>query len=82
MGSVVTGTHGSGVNNQAMATYVDSFSFVDPNGNQRTLTRKDGIEFLRTLHSFGTLAIIYEMTMSTRSEFGVTKCIYQDVSWD
>lgn len=36
----------------------------------------------RYLHSFGALGIIYEMTMNIVPQFGVTKCIYKDVSWD
>ena len=39
------------------------------------------MEFKRFLHSFGTLGIIYEMTMEVQPEFGVRKCIYQDVPW-
>lgn len=82
VGSVITGTHGSGANKASMATYVSEIAFVDPNGNARRLTRKDGgLEFKRYLHSFGTLGIIYEMTMDVRPEFGVTKCIYKDVPW-
>ena len=39
------------------------------------------MEFKRFLHSFGTLGIIYEMTMEVQPEFAVRKCIYQDVPW-
>ena len=38
--------------------------------------------FYRHLHSFGTLGIIYEMTMDVYEEYGVDKCIYQNMPWD
>ena len=57
-------------------------AFVDPNGQVKRLTREEnGLEFKRLLHSFGTLGIIYEMTMEVQPEYGVTKCVYQDVPW-
>ena len=82
VGSVVTGTHGSGTDNLAMASYVTRVSFVDPTGKAKHLVRSQGLEFWSFLHSFGTLGIIYEMTMDIVPEYGVKKCIYQNVSWD
>ena len=81
IGSVMTGTHGSGAGKTSMATYVTEIAFVDPNGKHRRLSRDNGLEFKRYLHSFGTLGIVYEMTMSVHPEFGVTKCIFKDVPW-
>ena len=83
VGSVVTGTHGSGMQNQAMGALVSEFAFVDASGAQRRLTREhhEG-EFYRYLHSFGALGVIYEMTMDIEPEYGVAKCVYQDVPWD
>ena len=52
-------------------------AFVDPNGQAKRLSReKNGLEFKRLLHSFGTLGIIYEMTMEVQPEYGVAKCVY------
>lgn len=34
VGSVVTGTHGGGINNSAMASYVLSVSYIDSNGQK------------------------------------------------
>ena len=83
VGSVVTGTHGSGIDKGSMGSYVTAIAFVDVNGNMKRLTRREnGLEFKRYLHSFGVLGIIYEMTMDITQEYGVTKCIYQDVPWD
>ena len=64
VGSVVTGTHGSGESKVSMANYVTAIAIIDPSGKSKRLTRAtDGMEFKRYLHSFGTLGIIYEMTM-------------------
>ena len=81
VGSVVTGTHGGGINNQAMATYVTQMRFVDPNGELKVVNN-DTPDFKRYLHSFGLLGVIYEMTMTIEPEFAVIKCIYEDVPWD
>ena len=81
MGAVVTGTHGSGIYNTAMATYVHKIAFVDAGGNKRVLTRGDK-DFLSYLHSFGTLGIVYELTMDIVEEYAVRKCVYQNVPWD
>lgn len=83
VGSVVTGTHGSGMQNQAMATYVSEIAFVGPDGVSKRLNKRDHKkEMYRYLHSFGALGIIYEMKMEIVPEFGVAKCIYKDVRWD
>lgn len=83
VGSVVTGTHSAGLHKQQMATYVSAISFVDPHGQIKKLTRKEhNLMFYRHLHSFGTLGIIYEMTMDIYEEYGVDKCIYQNMPWD
>ena len=69
--------------NQAMAAYVSSIAFVDPQGQERRLERAiQRDELYRYLHSFGTLGVIYEMTMDAMPEYGVVKCIYTDVPWD
>ena len=81
VGSVVTGTHGGGLNNQAVAAWVVSMRMVDPNGELKVID-KDTPDFKRYLHSFNLLGVITEMTMKVEPEYAVAKCIYQDLSWD
>ena len=38
-------------------------------------------EFNSHLHAFGSLGIIYEIILEIEPEFGVEKCIYENVSW-
>jgi xylitol oxidase len=60
IGSIMTGTHGSGIHNQPMSSFVKEIAFIDPNGKQRRLAKdKDNEEFTRFLHSFGTLGIVF-----------------------
>ena len=67
VGSIMTGTHGFGIKNQAMSTFVREVAFVDPDGFPQKLTKaQDETEFKIFLHSFGTLGIVYEMTIQVR----------------
>lgn len=81
VGTVVTGTHGSGLAYQSIATYVRGVAYVDSKGNHQRLNYPDP-DLDSFLHSFGTLGIIYEMTMATEPEYGIKKCIYKDVPFD
>ena len=82
VGSVTTGTHGGGVENGAMATYVHKINYVDSKGSLSTKKIIVDKDFKMRLHAFGTLGIIYEMTMAIFPEYGVKKCIYENVPWD
>jgi len=35
-----------------------------------------------TVHSFGLLGAITEVKMKIEPEFGIRKCIYENLSWD
>ena len=77
VGSIMTGTHGSGIYNKAMSSFVREVKFVDPEGNLKKLSlAQDETEFKIFLHSFGTLGIVYEMTIEVRKQYVMTKCIY------
>ena len=83
VGSIMTGTHGSGIHNKAMSNFVSEVAFVDPKGNLKRLSKaKDAEEFKIFLHSFGALGIVYEMKIDVRDEYALTKCIYADVPMD
>ena len=81
VGSVVTGTHGGGLNNQQAANWVVSMKMVDPDGEVRVVDQNTP-EFKRYLHSFNLLGVITEMTMKVEPEYAVIKCIYKDLPWD
>ena len=81
VGSVMTGTHGSGIRNQNMAAQVTGIEYVRGEGDRKKIRAK-GKDLNEILLSFGTKAIIYEMTMETVPEYGIKKCIYKDVPWD
>ena len=81
VGSVVTGTHGGGIGNQALANYVTQMRMIDPNGEVKVVN-EDTPDFKRYIHSFGLMGVIVEMTMKIEPEYAVIKCIYEDLSWD
>ena len=62
--SIMTGGHGSGIHNFAMAEYVRQVSFVDPTGLAKSMTRDYyGDQFLLFLNSFSTVGIVYELQL-------------------
>ena len=82
VGSIVTGTHGSGHKNKAMSDSVYHISIIDPKGEQKSMLVDMDFRFKKYLHSFGSIAIITEMSFFIEPEYAVLKCIYEDVAWD
>ena len=58
VGSIVTGTHGGGIQKQTMANYVTQMKIVDPNGEIKVIN-KDTQDFKLYLHSFGLTGVIF-----------------------
>ena len=81
VGSVVTGSHGGGGTNQAMANYVIGLEIVNSEGKARVLKKGIDSDFEQYLHAFGALGIITRMQMSIVPSFNVLKCIYGHMSW-
>ena len=83
IGSIMTGTHGSGIHNQPMSSFVKEVAFIDPSGEQRRLIKdQHHDEFTRFLHSFGALGIVFQMTIEITEAFPIRLCVYKDVPWD
>lgn len=81
--AVVTGGHGSGIHNQAIANYVTELIYIDALGRARTLKRNyHGELFYQFLHSFGTLGIIVELKLEITKAYYIKKCIYEQVPWN
>jgi FAD/FMN-containing dehydrogenase len=69
-GAISTGTHGSGINFQLLASMVRSFKMVTGNGDLIELEReKDKERFHTALVSMGMLGIITEMTIDVDPKF-------------
>ncbi len=81
-GAVQTGTHGSGVNNPSLAGAVESIDLVRASGEQVTLTRADGDEFLASVVGIGALGIVTGLELSVRPSFTMRQRVLEDLPWD
>ncbi|MDE8588114.1 MULTISPECIES: D-arabinono-1,4-lactone oxidase [Micrococcaceae] len=81
-GAVQTGTHGSGVNNPALAGAVESIDLVRASGEQVTLTREDGDEFLASVVGIGALGIVTGLELAVRPSFRMRQRVLEDLPWD
>jgi alditol oxidase len=81
-GAVQTGTHGSGVDNQSLAGAVESIDLVRPSGEQVSLSRGDGDEFLASVVGLGALGIITGLELSVRPSFRMRQRVLENLPWD
>ena len=81
-GAVQTGTHGSGVNNPSLAGAVESIDLVTASGEQVTLSRADGDDFLAGVVGLGALGIITGLELAVRPSFRMRQRVLEDLPWD
>ncbi|UUL76778.1 FAD-binding protein [Pseudarthrobacter sp. Fe7] len=81
-GAVQTGTHGSGVDNPSLAGAVESIDVVRASGEQVTLTRADGDEFLASVVGIGALGIVTGLELAVRPSFRMRQRVLEDLPWD
>ena len=81
-GAVQTGTHGSGVDNQSLAGAVEAIHLVRPSGEQASLSRADGDEFLGSVVGLGALGIITGLELSVRPSFRMRQRVLENLPWD
>ena len=82
VGSMITGTHGSGHKYQILTNNVLAFDIVFPDGTLKTLTKDGTPHFENYLYNFGGLGVITSMTMRLVPSFMVSKSIYHNLQWD
>ena len=81
-GAVQTGTHGSGVDNQSLAGAVQSIDLVRPSGEQVSLSRADGDEFLASVVGLGALGIITGLELAVQPSFRMRQRVLENLPWD
>ncbi len=81
-GAVQTGTHGSGVDNPALAEAVQSLDLVRPSGETVTLSRTDGNEFLASVVGLGALGIVTGLELAVQPSFRMRQRVLEDLPWD
>lgn len=69
-GAISTGTHGSGINFQCLASQVLSFSLINATGEKLTIKKGDSL-FDAAIISLGCLGVITEMTLQVSDAFNL-----------
>ncbi|XP_066928285.1 alditol oxidase-like [Clytia hemisphaerica] len=82
VGSMITGTHGSGHKYQILTTQVVAFDMVFANGKLESLSKPTTPDFTNYLINFGGLGVITSMTIKLVPTFMVSKSIYKNLKWD
>ena len=82
VGSMITGTHGSGIQHPIQADMVTEFDLVLADGSLRTFSRETTPDFERYLLNFGSIGVITSMKMQLVPKFNVHKAIYTDLTWE
>ncbi|QOD04774.1 D-arabinono-1,4-lactone oxidase [Pseudarthrobacter sp. BIM B-2242] len=81
-GAVQTGTHGSGVDNPSLAGAVERIELVRPSGEQVSLSREDGDEFLGSVVGLGALGIVTGLELAVRPGFTMRQRVLENVPWE
>jgi len=81
-GAVQTGTHGSGVNNPSLAGAVEGIDLVRPSGEQVSLSRVDGEEFLGSVVGLGALGIVTGLQLAVRPSFNMRQRVLENLPWE
>lgn len=81
IGSMVTGSHGGAAAYAELATMLQEIEIVDYVGNFKVIKSSEE-NFKRVIHSFGMLGAITSATLELVPNFGLRKCIYENLSWD
>ena len=77
-GSIATGTHGSGVNNQNLANQVISLEVVTADGELRTIRSGDS-EFSAVVVGLGLGAIVYQYELKIEKSYQIRQVIYPEI---
>jgi xylitol oxidase len=81
-GAIQTGTHGSGVDNQSLAGAVERIDLVRASGEQVSLSREDGDQFLGSVVGLGALGIVTGLELSVRPSFQMRQRVLENLPWD
>ena len=81
-GAIQTGTHGSGVDNPSLAGAVERIDLVRPSGEQVSLSRGDGNEFLGSVVGLGALGIVTGLELSVRRSFRMRQRVLENLPWE
>ncbi|WP_454778026.1 FAD-binding protein [Georgenia muralis] len=79
-GACATGTHGSGVTNQGLASAVSAVELVTGDGDLRTLSRADDPEdFPGAVVALGSLGVVVRLTLDVVPTYDVSQVVHEDL---
>lgn len=79
-GACATGTHGSGVTNQGLASAVSAVELVTGDGKLRTLSRADDPEdFPGAVVALGSLGVVVRLTLDVVPTYDVSQVVHEDL---
>ena len=81
IGSMVTGTHGSGFKYGIMASLVEEYTLLTADGELTTYTRGHP-EFDDLLVGFGFLGIVVSAKVRVEKKYDVLKCVYKKIPFE
>jgi xylitol oxidase len=81
-GAIQTGTHGSGVDNPSLAGAVERLDLIRPSGEQVSLSREDGNQFLGSVVGLGALGIVTGFELSVRPSFQMRQRVLVNLPWE
>ncbi|WP_194764964.1 FAD-binding protein [Microbacterium sp. UFMG61] len=80
-GAISTGTHGSGDENGILATSVRRITWLDADGEERSIARGDE-SFAGMLVGLGAYGLITEVVLDIEPTYLVRQDVYRGISWD
>lgn len=79
-GAVATGTHGSGVRNQALGAAIAAIELIKGDGETLRIARGDE-SFAGAVVSLGALGIFTRVTLDVEPSFQVRQDVFEDLPW-
>jgi xylitol oxidase len=80
-GAVATGTHGSGVANQALGASLSAIELIRGDGELITLRRGRDEDFAGAVVGLGALGIVSRVTLDVEPAFEVRQDVFEDLPW-
>ena len=83
VGACATATHGSGVNNQSLASAVCEIEFVDGRGELVTLNRQRNAEkFNGAIVNLGAIGIVTKLKLDIEKSYQVRQDLFENLSFE
>lgn len=81
VGACATATHGSGVNNQGLASSISKIEFVDGTGEIVTLNRQSE-KFKGAVVNLGALGVVTKLNLDIKRSFQVRQDLFENLSFE